>query len=572
MKCQSCGHENEEGVRFCAACGQKAPENQPEAAQQQQQAPENQPAPVQPPPMQPMPEYQPAPAAAKPASALPIKKILLFAVPAVIIVLLLAIVVPNLLNCSGSSGVKDSIYFFSDGDSIIVSGNNNAKFSIDGESVRSTQRSMDGSKAVILTDYDYDDGGTLWLVTTNSYTKISDDVLAYQLSDSGSTVVYFTNYDDDDYTAELYSYDTAAKKSTRITDSAMFEGGGYMTGVCISPNGKTVAYISDYNIEKDSLAGYIKSEGKNAEKFGDNMFAAVAVSDGAKHIYYAKMNKDGGGSLHVRSGRNDNRIIADLSSSASLLLNRDYSQAIFNLDGKAYITQNGGERAKVGNSAINSIILPRGSQARSIGGDTGGVTVYGVGSFANVLVSTGDGIFFIDRQFEASKISGSAAYNGRSISKDGKSLLYITTNDNLSVIDPANPSAERKELAKKVDAFVASGDGKLIYYVNEDEELWCIKGNGTPVKISDDVAYNYLALAYNGNKVFFLVDYSYSNGGTLYYSDNGGKRVKVAGADDVSRVWATPANIFYTTVDDDVYRSNGGEKFIKFQEDATIVY
>jgi len=206
-------------------------------------------------------------------------------------------------------------------------------------------------------------------------------------------------------------------------------------------------------------------------------------------------------------------------------------------------------------------------------GEMGGVTVYGVNSFANILAMSSDGTVFIDSKYEASKISGSTSYRNRtSISNDGKSLLYTTTSGNLSIIDPTKPGAERRELAKNVKSFVASNDGKTIYYVNDDDELWCIKGNGKPSKVSDDVSSEYLALSYSNNKIFFLVDYSSRTGGQLYYSDNGGKRTKVSGGDDVMRVWSTSANIFFLTVDSDLYRSSGNEKFVLFQDDANIGY
>lgn len=555
MKCEFCGHENEKGVKFCGKCGAQIPEKPTDNENKTD-------------------IKEAVTSVTKMVKTMPLKKILKFAVPAVLVIIVILIAAP-LLRGSNFSIVKDSINIFTDGDEVIVSGNNNAKFTIDGE-LYSSQKSIDGSKAVVLTDYSYSSGGTLWFVTPSGSVRIADDVLAYKTSDSGSGVVYLTDYDSNKNIAALYLYDTSSKKATRITDEAMYSDYGSVTGICISPNGKTVSYISDYDSAKKELTGYIKIDGKAAEKLGDNMFA-LAISDGGKNIYYAKMTKDGAGaSLNVRSGNSDNRLISDISSYGTLLiLNKDYSQIIFNLDGKAYFSQNGSERVKIDNSIISALVLPRGSQAAYTYSGMSGITVYGYGvnSFSNTLAICSDGIVCIDNKFEASKISGSTPYENRaSLSNDGKTLVYITASGNLSVIDPTKADAERKELAKDVTAFVASNDGKTIYYINDDDELWCIKGNGKPSKISDDVYTEYLALSYNSNKVFFLVDYSSRTGGQLYYSDNGGKRTKISGGDDVSMVWSTPSNIFFLTVDSELYRSSGNEKFVLFQDNADIAY
>jgi len=443
----------------------------------------------------------------------------------------------------------------------------------------------------------------LWFVTPSGSTKIAEDVLEYQLSDSGNGVAYLTDYDSQNDFAALYLYDTASKKKTRITDEAMYQSqdfygfdfgfGKYgITGVCISPNGKSVAYISDYDRSSKEFTGYIKADGKSSVKLGNNMFA-LAISDGAKNIYYVKISGDsGGGSLYAKSGKNDNRIIPDLVYNDDYLryfnlryyinafiLNKDYSQIIFEIEGKSYISRNGSERSKISNSPIESLIMPRAAQQGfNINfvniGDFKAINtlmVCNISSFADQLAKAGDGIYYINSKFESEKISGttSSGYDA-TVSSDGKSLLYTSGSGTLIRIDPTNPDAESKDLGIKVQAFAASGDCKTVYYVNTDNELWCVKGNGKPSKISDDVSDEYLALSYNNNKLFFLVDYSERNGGELYYSNNGGKRTKISGASDVKNIISAPNNIFYMTVDSDLYRSNGGEKFALFQEGAEI--
>lgn len=114
--------------------------------------------------------------------------------------------------------------------------------------------------------------------------------------------------------------------------------------------------------------------------------------------------------------------------------------------------------------------------------------------------------------------------------------------------------------------FVITQDEKTIYYVNTDYELWCKKGNKKAEKIADDVSEYQLALSPNSNKLFFLAD------GELYYSNNGGKKIKVAKADEVSYVESSATGIMYWTIDGDVFRSTGDEKFELFQNELEKRY
>ena len=546
--CNYCGHTNQPGVKFCSKCGAQFPVQAQEAA----------------PPPAGYYAAPPAPESAAPASgiadrikSLPIKKILTIAIPVIVVIIAAIIFIPMLIG-PGAAMVKDHIEVYDDGDRIIVSGNNNARFIIDGEYF-SEQCSLDGSKVVVLADYDGEKGGTLWLVTTSNYFRIAEDVLYYVLADSGNGVAYQTDYDRRHGIATLYLYNVSSKSSAKISEDAK-----YSEGICISPNGKTVSFISDLDDRDNDFYGYISIDGKASERIGQNMYA-VAISDGARHMYYIKIT-DGSRSLHVRSGQNDNRLITDLGPYYRLMLNRDYSQAVFNMDDKAYITINGGERERIGGKSISRFVLPRGTQQ---GGNHSRVTVYGIRNFANNVVINDDGLAYINKDFDANRINSSSDHAWyASISENGRTLLFINNNGHLSSIDPTQPNAERVEIGRNVEAFAASNNAKLIYFVNEDEELFCVKGNGAPFKISDDVYSGYLGMSYTSNRVFFLVDFSNRRyAGELYYSNNGGVKTKVAGAGEVMGMLITPTNVFYMDTDNAIYRSNGNERFALFVDD-----
>jgi hypothetical protein len=550
MKCEFCSHENEEGVKFCGKCGAQVPD-EPVKSENTAEAKADVKA--------------TAVSIINMVKAMPIQKLLKFIVPAVVLIVALIIVVP-MLGGSNYLYAKDNISFFTSGDAIVVSGNNNSKFAIDGN-LYSSQRSLDGSRAAVLTDYDYSTGGTLWFVTTSDRTRVADEVLSFKLSDTGRGIAYFTDYDSETDTAALFLYDTGSKRSSKITDEAILDRyEGYW--LCISPDGKTVGYASDY--ENGEFTGYLKEDGKAAERLGRNMMA-MAVSNGAKHLYYARASFEHDDwwwnmlvSFHVRSGRNDNRLMTDLHSLGSIrfILNNDYSQVIFNHDDRAFISRNGEERVRLTGS-IYAFVTPKDTQERWLGG----ITVYGIKSFGNTLAVGNDGIIHINNRFdETTRVPRSSSQGyGAELSRDGRSLVFINNSGSLVRINPNRIDSDAVELSdENVRTFTASSDGNTVYFINRYNELWCVKGNGSPTKISDEVISN-LAMQGTGKRLFFIADYSSRSGGDLYFTNNGGRRTKVTG--DVMSVWNTPSNIFYLTSDSDLHRSNGGNRFSSFEND-----
>jgi len=585
MICAFCGHNNEPGVRFCARCGaqiqqyqqdQQTPQYQqdPQDLQNQQVQRGQQDQQYQ--------QYQqttdqpniPGNKDSKRESAAvfivtpPVKKILLIAIPVVILIIAAIIVIP-MIGGSSRGAQKGHIEFFANNGELIVSYNNNEKFTIRGNAA-SWQVSLDSSKAVVLTDFSSKSGGVLWFVTPSGAEQIAEDVYAYQLADSGNGVAYFMEYDDKIDEAALYLYDTSGKKATLITDNAYFDGHDTMPMVSISPNGKSVGYVMDYDERNFEFTGYIRIDGKNPEKVGDEMFA-VAISDGGKYLYYRKVDvKTKEASLHVRSGRNDFRLVPD-ASNVQIMLNYDYSEillSVYDGDRRTFISRKGGERERISGAAILSLVMPRGAQLRTYSTEYSNIIVYGKSSLSDFVAVTDEGLAYYNNRLEANKISASSDYAySAEISSDGKTLYFINNSYRLSSINPTTPGAERKEIEKNVLAFVASGDGKSVYYVNEDDELYHVRGNATQTLIAEDVYSGSLTMSYSGNRVFFLIDYRSNRGGELYYSNNGGKRAKVSGADDVMALWSTPANIFYISRSDELFRSNGNEKFALFHDE-----
>ncbi len=627
MKCVICGEENSDSAKFCIACGSglvtneptenheksdiQQPESIPQAPQTQfvlpdkethQQpyiAPAGQEAPQQPyiapdqaTPQQPYTAQPPYPyppndnqqgyyapqgqgvptpggypyynnayvPPAKTAKKNTMVKLLAIAVPLAAVIALCVMFLPSLLN-SGGVVITNNIEFYGTEDGSIVLINDNTPIKFD-EDIISMEKNFDASKAVVLVDNGSDGyTGSLWYVSANDKFKIADDVASYVMSDSGDGIAYCVKNDDENYTGNLNLY-VVSKKEVQLISKNVF----YEFSMSISPDGKTVAYVEGNYYEDDEFTGYIKKTGADAEKLGANK-RCIAVSDNAIYAYYVKYSGSGE-ELYVKNGENDIKLAIYPDS---ILFNADYSQVIVSYDNKAYISLNGKDKQKIANASVWGVLLHDRQSINYNSFNEYLTNVYNIKDFAGVsLISNNDDVLYINKDYETTKVISSTYSGNYQMAANGKTIFYLDRSDKLCKMDVSRPDAEKIIIAEDVYSFLPTDDGNTVYYINSYDELWAAVGTSKPVKISDDV-YGGLVIQQGSNRVFFLTDYS-SYSGTLYYSDNGGKRVKVQGADDVYSMHSGGKYIYYFSEYDsdsstcDVYINSGDGKSIKLAE------
>lgn len=265
-------------------------------------------------------------------------KLFKFAVPIAILIALMIAVVSLLEEPSNYIIAQNNITLFSSGDKTVVSVNNNAKFTVDGR-IYSASHSADKRKAVVYVDYRSGSwykpniGGTLWYITASEKVKIAEGAEKYTLSMSGSGVAYLTDYDYSNLSASLYLYDCKEKSAVKITDNAYIHG-----DVHLSPDGKTVGYMADYDINTGEYTGYVSQAGTQSVSLGTNM-VCVAVADDAKYKYYRELSFNVYVepppflfSFHVKKANGEDVELAPETPAYDdfyLSLNADCSQAVF---------------------------------------------------------------------------------------------------------------------------------------------------------------------------------------------------------------------------------------------------
>jgi len=591
LKCSSCGHENEGTPKFCGKCGTAF-----EAA-----APAAEATPVTEPAVEATPAAEPAAIKAEPvavpvteatpvaepvvtaevdssveASAiassvnLDMKKVLTIAIPAVAIVVIAAIIALVLGGTSSYGEIKGFQLMETDGRTLIATPNGSSHTI--NEEYHSHQLSLDGSQMAVMTDWEWGYGGVLYHVSGNKApVRIAEDVYGFIISDNGNGVAFYTNYDREHEVADLNLYNAKNKSTLRVDPNAYFSSS--MEMVAISPDGKTVFYTSEDDVNQDGSTTWItmvSNRGKN-DNVGRELFP-IAVGDNAKFLYYNKGNDDWSQTLFVRRGINANESrLGDNPWGYSF--NKDYSSIVYNSDGASYISVKGGERERLSrvDGGIISFITPEFTQARYYNG----YTVYGFSDFKNKAFTSGNGwsseIWLLNRKYETNRISNEA--QNITMSQDGK-WLYFMDSSRLRRASATNPDAERLTVANNVQNYTLSKKGDSVYYINVHGEMFLKKATdegNEGKKVADDV-FAYQLFTSHAGVVFFFTDYSSTRSeGMLNWTTNT-KRNRVR---DVSMAWADGSSVYFAILDGDfaeIHRSNGNGKFKQFARDIEDVY
>lgn len=542
MKCESCNHEIQQDMKFCGNCGAKPPEKSESPAPASTTTHSAS-----------APHQKPAPNIVSVIKSIPPKKLVLFAAPVFALVLILVIVLAvSLLGGSNFDTSNQSISIFTDGIDTILSVNNQDRIVIDGNT-HTMQVSMDGTRAALITDYDFRNGGTLWFVQGTNVTRVAEDVHEFVLSDTGRGLAFFSDRVDGTYT--LYTVDTSSpSRATRVTD--------YALDVVISPDGRTILYSVLSGRDRDIIAAYMSVNGRSSSQFGIDLMPG-AVSNGGRIVYYIDNSNANRSSFHVRRGNNSIRLLPDIPWDFTVFLNNDYSEALFTAEGRSHISRNGGERTTVSRTAITGIVTPNNAQVRAV--FPGELYIYGLNSFANTVAITGDGLEYINSRFDTHSINGSTSHDHRArISDNGRALFFENRQGHLARVNPSQENADAAVLVRNINNFAISGDGSIAFAVNDGSELMYARGNRDAARIADFISPIHIVTSPNSNRVFFIEDFR-NGSGDLYMSNNGRSRERIAS--DVTNVWRTNSNIFYLNVDGDLYRSNGNDNFTRFDQD-----
>lgn len=388
--------------------------------------------------------------------------------------------------------------------------------------------------AIWMTEGEYSDAGDyvygdLYVVNQEKYVKAADEVQSFDLSPFGSTYVYLT--DGDLYFGQLSDPGKATKLDSEVSQI-----------ICVSPDGNTVAYAKTVKVtdgeedeETEQTEYYLSVEGAKGTKYEKKGAEIIAVSDGGNYVYYYKDAK-----FYV----NDTKLAdtEDLSSvfqsyfGLLLAFNRDGSQVMYSAlnsedKTKVYLSDHAGDKKAVANGSLGMLLTPEESSSYSF---KAGFFVYNnTESFAQTAVlvaesnaDTGDldynYYYLTNTQGDAEKISVLKNADDLKMLRDGSTVMYIKSG-NLRSINIHQPSSEPIEFVGSEEDIVSYGctpDGKCIYVLDEDNNLYYVNNTTTMTRIKYDVI-NYVVTA--DGRVYFV-----NEDNELYYATPNGDCTKVA--------------------------------------------
>ncbi len=529
MFCTQCGFETPEDGGFCPNCGaQQQPIVHPQYPKQSQYL-----------------KPDPRPVGSSPIATffqrIP-KNSLIIGVAALVVVIVVIVLLTTRIGSGGDRGgnyvqyAENAIYGFKDFDQdevLFVTRTGLLKdtvpvdlVSIDNLYVGSGKVSDDRSVAAFKAK------GDLQIVTTSDSIKVDQDLVGYfVLARSGRSVLYCATNDEED--VELICYDIGNKSSRIIATLASDET---IDRICLSPDGLSVVY----SILSDSkIVCYLSTNGGESKELGDYV-RPIAISDGAKLVYYFKGIKDTRlmGSLNILKNGEEIHLLSDYSLNR-LFFNRSYSEIVFTDNGKTYFCKNGNDPQKILNGEISDWRTPLGRGY--LQADT----------FVGMVASSNEGIYYFGNQGNLEEIDISDGYIDSQISANDQSMLFVDDLGSLQIIRDLRQSLEPETMLENFDIFAvcANDDFSTIYFIDRDNELFYLNGS-EPMSIADDVNTGNFCFDDN-NALYFIADQSSDGSGQLCSSRNGSEKIEMEEASAVSSIGSVAGGIYYYNNNDD---------------------
>ena len=355
----------------------------------------------------------------------------------------------------------DTVYLMKEGKAIALS--------TDAESVSNYTSSIDGKVTVFTSE------GVLYAVKGKKTVELAEDVASYTLSLYGDYVLYTVM---EDMSATLYHCKVSNGKSVEVFESDLES---MLTSYAMSPDGKSVAYIATDLPDADLY--YFN--GKKSEKVSSCLGSVIGLSDGGKYIYATDINDEGKVSLHSFNKKGKDTKIDSCDAFSDFALNLDATEIMFMSNDKTYVSVKGKEPIKVASSDLE-LLTPAGVfDSHEISENS---YFYPVETLFNHVYVSGNAAYFVSKK-ESKNIK---LVKGSDFTLDSSAqYLYYMDKEDLMVLQISKgEKAEDKAklIAEEAYFYIVTSDRKLVYYADEDRELYAVNGKkgGKSKKVSSD--------------------------------------------------------------------------------------
>lgn len=430
-------------------------------------------------------------------------------------IIVAAIVAASLMVSAKYIKAKGTVYIAQSGLNVVIIPWGGLRYEIKGQLQYSTS-SLDGTiAAALIGEGDYARSGHTLYYITDTPKRIASGIGNYSMSASGNAIAYYKNPSGNrndprspTAKAEFWLYSRGVNR--RLTYD--FSVSNYRSSA-ISPDGTAVAYTIYDGGSYKGMIWYGK-----ASEIGRDMFP-FAISNNAEYVYYAE-----DGSFYVQNGtdKRSRELLGKGESIGYVHGNRDLTQIAYSIEAKAYISRDGGGAEPLSGS-IRSFAMPSGTVTKPFFHGM----IHPVANFSQTFYrNASNSIVFIDGDYE-SGIVAKDVVGTIFLSSDGRTLTYIKDNSIYRVSAHNGYAVVEQTVRDKTLAFVATADGKSVYYVDDRNSLWHQNGGGKaalittkyPTMVDDGDSLNGL---FDGHVLYYVID------GVLY-SATGGKGEPVYG-------------------------------------------
>lgn len=451
-----------------------------------------------------------------------------------VVALLLICIIGSCVANSGSAFTlvnEKNNYFKKDAETLVTFGGE--EIMVD-EGISGYAYSADKSLTVVK-----DKEATLYVVDGTELVKVAEEVDYYVISNYGDSIAYITEKEEGVGTLHLYN---VSKKSDAVIAQKVYAG-----DIVLSADGKSVAYLSDCEVESDWLGFYanvkgnvyVSKNGKEGKQVAKDA-TPLAVTDGGKHVFYIK----DGEKLYMDEKKLDSNI------SSRVYFNQDYTEIVYNKDENTqYFRVKMKEPVKVKKGTFSGIYAPEKMVVASAltSNSAFATESFGVDTFNEKLwcIDYSEAYFVSDKGEETEKLS--SYLRQYQMSDNGKSMLYQDGGELILISDLAN-SRDGERVAfglYNVENFSASDDLEEIYYYNYEEDELCYNKKGEGVHLADDAETFLYSDKYG--VVYYIED------DELFYAGKTAKSKKIVCGEEVTSVFELNGNVYFTFVEDDVY-------------------
>ena len=463
MFCEFCGAELSENDEFCPVCGRKV-ENKEAAAPVNEEVPEESFEEVAPPAAEETPAKPENPATPEPKKKKG-KKIILIAGIAIALVLIAGVVLALLLHPLDSNKIKDrTMVHFANRDLALDPLSDTADFFRENNST--VRYNASGSSALL------ESGNKLYYTDGDKVTEImsTDNVKEAGFLGISDHFVLITK------DGTLYYYEGA--NGTKISEDGEF---GKTAALCSSSvNGKCFSFTKTGD---SNLLAYVYN-GKKIVEVGKNIYPAAFSGDG-KYMYYVTENNKNA-ALFVCKNLNTEKgveLFSDVTVLGEAWISQNANEMIVEANGKTYFIQGDSAPVKLVSEAV-SPLLPYGEEIYE---PEYSLPIVPVKSFKDRFFVGKEAVYYLNSSYEMRKVVKHVDPLYCYVSSDGKTLLYQDDEHNICQVNGKKEDAVREVLVDEDSyGFVPTADGKMFYYLDQDDDLMARKVGGKATMISDD--------------------------------------------------------------------------------------